>query len=47
MGLYLCVIDGENELEGVEAGSYGDFGQFRDAVIDIVEEENPGPVNWS
>ena len=32
MGLYLCVFDEDEEVEGVEVGAYGDFGRFRDAV---------------
>ena len=30
MGLYLCVFRGEEELDGVEVGSYEDFEAFRD-----------------
>lgn len=37
MGLYLAVFDGDEELEGVEVGSYADFGEFRDAVADSLE----------
>jgi len=37
MGLYLCVFDGDEELEGVEVGRYGDFGWFRDTVRDQLE----------
>jgi len=33
MGLYLCVLnEDEDEIDGVEVGSYDDFGRFRDAV---------------
>lgn len=32
MGLYLCVFRGEEELDGMEVGSYDDFEQFRDAA---------------
>ncbi len=32
MGLYLCVFRGDDELEGVEVGSYEDFERFRDAA---------------
>lgn len=38
MGLYLAVFDGDEELEGVEVGSYADFGLFRDAVADNLEQ---------
>lgn len=37
MGLYLCVFDGDDEVEGVEVGSYGDFGILRDVVRDSLE----------
>ena len=37
MGLYLCIFDGDDELDGVEVGSYADFGTFRSAVAKHVE----------
>jgi Immunity protein 70 len=37
VGLYLAVFDGDDELEGVEVGSYADFGVFRDAVAEHLE----------
>ncbi|WP_434712890.1 immunity 70 family protein [Rhizobium sp. YTUHZ045] len=37
MGLYLCIFDGEDEVDGVEVGSYADFGTFRTAVATHVE----------
>ncbi len=40
MGLYLCVFDGtdeDNELEGVEVGSYADFHSFRKTVAECLE----------
>ncbi|NVJ27175.1 hypothetical protein HUW62_38770 [Myxococcus sp. AM011] len=37
MGLYLCVFEGDEELEGVEVGSYGDFGTLRDYVTHELE----------
>ena len=37
MGLYLCVFDGDEEISGVEIGSYGDFGHFRDTIRDLLE----------
>jgi hypothetical protein len=40
MGLYLCVFGAEDEeLEGVEVGSYADFNFFRDSVIATVEND--------
>ncbi|MPS29662.1 MAG: hypothetical protein E2576_07195 [Alcaligenaceae bacterium] len=38
MGLYLAIFDGEEELDGVEVGSYADFGTFRSAVATHVEQ---------
>lgn len=38
MGLYLCIFDGDEELEGIEVGSYTDFGAFRSAVETHIEE---------
>jgi hypothetical protein len=32
MGLYLTVFEEDDEIDGVEVGSYGDFGRFREAV---------------
>jgi hypothetical protein len=37
MGLYLCVFDGDEELDGVEVGSYADFGTFRNAASVHIE----------
>ena len=42
MGLYLCVFDGEDELEGVEVGSYADFDFFRTTVTELLEEGSAG-----
>ncbi len=44
MGLYLCVFDGDEEVEGVEIGSYADFNTFRDAVTAVVENGLAGSV---
>lgn len=38
MGLYLCVFEGDEELDGVEVGSYADFNFLRDAIIAKVED---------
>jgi Immunity protein 70 len=37
VGLYLAVFDGDDELDGVEVGSYADFGTFREAVVVHIE----------
>ena len=38
MGLYLCIFDDDNELEGVDVGSYADFEFFRNSVTALLEE---------
>ena len=38
MGLYLCVFKDEEELEGVEVGSYADYGYFIETVTDLLED---------
>ncbi len=38
MGLYLAVFDDDEELEGVEVGSYDDFSWFRNTIVDRLEE---------
>ena len=38
MGIYLCVFDGDEELEGVELGSYSDFGFLRSSVSELLED---------
>lgn len=37
MGLYLCIFDGDDELEGVEVGAYADFESFRSTVTSVLE----------
>ena len=37
MGLYLCVFDDDDELDGVEVGSYSDFDFFRSSVTELLE----------
>jgi len=45
MGLYLCVFDqDDDEIEGVEVGSYADFNYFRDTVVAAVEKGQAGSV---
>lgn len=41
MGLYLCVFDADEEVGGVEVGSYADFGDFRDAIAQQLEGGHP------
>lgn len=42
MGLYLCIFDGDDELDGVEVGSYADFNFLRDQVVAVVEDSKFG-----
>ena len=42
MGLYLCVFEGDDEVDGVEVGSYADFNSFREAVSTNLEWGNWG-----
>jgi hypothetical protein len=45
MGLYLCVFtsDGaDDEIDGIEVGSYEDFGRLRDVVAQRLEPEGWG-----
>jgi hypothetical protein len=37
MGLYLCVFENSEELDGVEVGSYSDFDFFRSSVTELLE----------
>lgn len=37
MGLYLCVRDDVDEVDGVEVGSYADYGGFIEKVVEHVE----------
>ncbi|MFA7345641.1 MAG: Imm70 family immunity protein [Terrimicrobiaceae bacterium] len=42
MGLYLCIFDGDEELDGVEVGSYADYNALRDYIIRELEMGQPG-----
>jgi len=43
MGLYLCIFDhSDMEIEGVEVGSYEDFGWFTNAVVQHLEGGKTG-----
>ena len=42
MGLYLCVFEDDEELDGVDAGSYSDFNFFRGVVTNQLEGGTPG-----
>ena len=42
MGLYLAVFDNDEEVDGVEVGSYADFVTLRDCVVSELEGGTPG-----
>ena len=42
MGLYLCVFENDEELDGVEVGAYSDYNFFIDAVVRELEDGKPG-----
>jgi len=43
MGLYLCIFDGDDEeIDGVEVGTYEDFGQLRDYIARELEAGRNG-----
>jgi hypothetical protein len=43
VGLYLCIFDtADEEIDGVEVGTYADFGEFRDFVTREIEAGKAG-----
>jgi hypothetical protein len=42
MGLYLCIFDEDEEIDGVEVGGYADFNRFRDCIARHLEKEGAG-----
>jgi hypothetical protein len=42
MGLYLCVFEEEDEIDGVEVGSYADFNALREYVTRELEGGRSG-----
>jgi len=42
MGLYLCIFDDSEELDGVEVGYYDDFYWFRNTITKELEREHLG-----
>jgi hypothetical protein len=42
VGLYLCVFDGDEEVEGVEIGPYADFNGLRDYIVRELEQGQAG-----
>jgi Immunity protein 70 len=37
VGLYLCIFDGEDEVDGVEVGAYAEFDTLREYIVETVE----------
>jgi hypothetical protein len=42
MGLYLCLFENDEDIDGVEVGTYGDFDAFRSFITDSLESGKPG-----
>ena len=42
MGLYLCVFDGAEEIDGVEVGPYADYNALREFVVRELESGTVG-----
>jgi hypothetical protein len=42
MGLYLCIFDGGEDVDGVEVGAYADFDALRDYIVSQLEAGRPG-----
>lgn len=42
MGLYLCIFDADEEVDGVEVGRYADFNSLRDYVARELEAGSRG-----
>ena len=42
MALYFCVFDGDQELDGVDVGSYEDYSWFLSTVTTELENLRPG-----
>jgi hypothetical protein len=42
VGPYLCVFEGDDEIDGVEVGPYADFGELRDYIVRELEGGRAG-----
>lgn len=42
MGLYLCIFDGDEDVDGVEVGPYADFNALRDYITRELEGGRAG-----
>jgi YD repeat-containing protein len=41
-GLYLCIFDGDEDVDGVDVGAYSDYNALRDVVVRQLEAGKPG-----
>lgn len=42
MGLYLCIFDGDEDVDGVEVGAYADYNALRDCIVRELEAGEAG-----
>ncbi len=42
MGLYICIFDGDEEIDGVEVGAYADYNALRDYTVRELEAGRAG-----
>ena len=42
MGLYLCIFDDDEDIDGVEIGSYADYNALRDYIVRELESGKAG-----
>lgn len=42
MSLYLCIFDGDGEVDGIDVGAYSDWGRFIETVVRELEGGRAG-----
>jgi hypothetical protein len=42
MSLYLCIFEGDEDIDGIDVGSYEDFNAFREHVVVTLEGDEIG-----
>lgn len=42
MGLYLCIFDGDDDVDGIEVGAYADYNALRDYIVRELESGKAG-----
>ena len=42
MGLYLCIFDGDEDVDGVDVGAYADYNALRDCIVRELEAGEAG-----